>query len=330
MSALPATMTCVEISKPGGPEVLVPATRPVPLPKAGEILIKVAATAVNRPDIAQRAGLYPPPPGASDLPGLEAAGTVAALGGGVTGWAVGDAICALTPGGSYAEYCAVPAPQCLPLPKGFDMLRAAALPENYFTVWHNLFERGQLKAGQSVLIHGGASGIGTTAIQLAKAFGATVFTTVRTPEKARAVIELGADHAVIYKDNDWAAEVMKLSGGVDVVLDMVAGDYLPKNLALLKQDGRLVVIAVQGGATATISAGMVMVNRLTITGSTLRPQSVENKGRMARGLKEKVWPLLETGKVKPIIYKTFPLTDAAGAHAELERADHVGKVMMTV
>jgi NADPH2:quinone reductase len=302
----------------------------VPQPKAGEILIKVAATAVNRPDIAQRMGNYAPPPGASDLPGLEAAGTVAALGEGVTGWTVGDAICALTPGGSYAEYCIVPAPQCLPPPKGFDLLHAAALPENYFTVWHNLFERGQLKAGETVLIHGGASGIGTTAIQLAKSFGATVLTTVRTPEKAKAVKELGADHAIIYKDNDWAAEAKKLSGGVDVVLDMVAGDYLPKNLSLLKLDGRCVVIAVQGGAAATISAGIVMVNRLTITGSTLRPQSIESKGRMARGLKEKVWPLLESGKIKPIIYKTFPFRDAAGAHAELERADHVGKVMMTV
>ncbi|MDB5487847.1 MAG: oxidoreductase, zinc-binding dehydrogenase family [Reyranella sp.] len=330
MSALPATMTCIEITKFGGPEVLVPTTRPLPQPKAGEILIKVAATAVNRPDIAQRMGNYAPPPGASDLPGLEAAGTVAALGEGVSGWTVGDAICALTPGGSYAEYCTVPAPQCLPPPKGFDLLHAAALPENYFTVWHNLFERGQLKAGETVLIHGGASGIGTTAIQLAKSFGATVLTTVRTPEKARAVMELGADHAIIYKDNDWAAEAKKLSGGVDVVLDMVAGDYLPKNLSLLKLDGRCVVIAVQGGATATISAGIVMVNRLTITGSTLRPQSIESKGRMARGLKEKVWPLLEAGKIKPIIYKTFPFRDAAGAHAELERADHVGKVMMTV
>ena len=330
MSALPATMTCVEIKKPGGPEALVPTTRQVPQPKAGEILIKVAAAGVNRPDIAQRAGLYPPPSGASDLPGLEAAGTVAALGTGVAGWTIGDAVCALTPGGAYAEYCTVPAPQCLPPPKGFDMLRAAALPENYFTVWHNLFERGQLKSGESVLIHGGASGIGTTAIQLAKAFGATVFTTVRTEEKAKAVRALGADHAVLYKDNDWAAEVKKLSGGIDVVLDMVAGDYLPRNLLLLKQDGRCVVIAVQLGATATISAGLVMVNRLVLTGSTLRPQSVESKGRMARGLKEKVWPLLEAGTVKPIIYKTFPLRDAAGAHAELERADHVGKVMLTV
>jgi NADPH2:quinone reductase len=330
MSALPATMSCVEIKQPGGPEALVPATRPVPQPMAGEILIKVAAAGVNRPDIAQRAGHYPPPPGASDLPGLEAAGTVAALGVGVTGWKVGDAICALTPGGAYAEYCTAPAPQCLTVPKGFDMLRAAALPENYFTVWHNLFERGALKSGESALIHGGASGIGTTAIQLAKAFGATVFTTVRNDGKAKAVRALGADHAILYKDNDWAAEVQKLGGGVDVVLDMVAGDYLPKNLQLLKQDGRCVVIAVQLGAMATISAAVVMMNRLTLTGSTLRPQSVENKGRMARGLEDKVWPLLETGKVKPIIYKTFPLKDAAGAHAELERADHVGKIMLTV
>jgi NADPH2:quinone reductase len=330
MSALPATMMCVEIRTPGGPEALVPAQRPVPQPRHGELLIKVAASGVNRPDLAQRAGSYPPPPGASDLPGLEAAGTVAAVGPGVSGWSVGDALCALTPGGSYAEYCTVPAPQCLPPPRGFDMLHAAALPENYFTVWHNLFERGRLGPGESVLIHGGASGIGTTAIQLAKAFGATVFTTVRNAQKAEAVVRLGADHAVIYKDNDWAAEVKKLSGGVDVVLDMVAGDYLPKNLQLLKQDGRCVVIALQGGATATISAGLVMVNRLTLTGSTLRPQSVENKGRMARGLQEKVWPLLESGKVRPILYKTFPLKEAAAAHAELERADHVGKVMLTV
>lgn len=330
MSALPATMMCVEIKTPGGPEALVPTQRPVPQPKPGELLIKVAASGVNRPDLAQRAGAYPPPPGASDLPGLEAAGTVAAVGAGVSGWSVGDALCALTPGGSYAEYCTAPAPQCLPLPKGFDMLHAAALPENYFTVWHNLFERGRLAQGEAVLIHGGASGIGTTAIQLAKAFGATVFTTVRNREKAEAVTKLGADHAVIYKDNDWAAEVKKLSGGVDVVLDMVAGDYLPKNLQLLKQDGRCVVIALQGGATATISAGIVMVNRLTLTGSTLRPQSIANKGRMAQGLKEKVWPLLESGKIRPILYKTFPLKEAAAAHAELEHANHVGKVMLTV
>jgi NADPH:quinone reductase len=330
MSTLPATMTCVEITKPGGPEALVPTTRPIPQPKDGEILIKVAAAGVNHRDIYQRTGHHPPPPDASDLPGLEAAGTVAALGAGVTGWKAGDEICALTPGGGYAEYCIVPAPQCLPVPKGFDMLRAAALPENYFTVWHNVFERGGLKAGESVLIHGGASGIGTTAIQLAKAFGATVFTTVRNEGKAKAVRALGADHAIIYKDNDWAAEVKALSGGIDVVLDMVAGDHLPKNLQLLKQDGRCVVIAGRLDAMAMISAGVLTLNCLTLIGSTLRPQSVANKGRMARGLKEKIWPLLEAGKVKPIIYKTFPLREASAAHAEMERSEHVGKVMLTV
>ena len=231
MSALPATMTCVEIKKPGGPEALVPTTRPVPQLKDGELLIKVAATGVNRPDIAQRAGLYPPPPGASDLPGLEAAGTVAALGAGVSGWKVGDAVCALTPGGSYAEYCTVPAPQCLPPPKGFDMLRAAALPENYFTVWHNLFERGQLKAGESVLIHGGASGIGTTAIQLAKAFGATVLTTVRTEAEGQGGARSSAPTTPSStRTTTGRPRRRSSSGGVDVVLDMVAGDYLPKNL----------------------------------------------------------------------------------------------------
>ncbi len=330
MTTLPASMTCIEISQYGGPEVLKPATRPVPKPEAGEVLIKVAAAGVNRPDIAQRQGFYAPPPGASDLPGLECAGTVVALGEGTTGWSVGDAVCALAPGGAYAEYCRVPAPQCLPVPKGFDMLRAAAVPETYFTVWHNLFERGLLTAGESVLIHGGASGIGTTAIQLAKLFGATVYTTVRNAEKAAAVRQLGADHAILYKDNDWAAEVKKLSGGVDVVLDMVAGDYIPKNIGLLNRNGRLVIIALLGGATATINAGQIMVNWLTVTGSTMRPQSVAAKGRMAKGLREKVWPLLENGTCAPVIFKTFPLREAAAAHAELERAEHVGKVMLTL
>ncbi len=332
MSALPTTMTCIEISQPGVPEVLKPATRPLPAPQEGEVLIKVAAAGVNRPDLAQRAGVYPPPPGASDLPGLECAGTIAALGAGVSDWKVGDAVCALTPGGAYAEYCRVPAPQCLPVPQGLDMIQAAALPETYFTVWHNLFERGRLAAGESVLIHGGASGIGTTAILLARALGSTVFTTVRNADKAAAVKKLGAHYAILYKDNDWAAEVKRLSDGqgVDVVLDMVAGDYIPKNLQLLKPEGRLVIIAVQGGATASINAAYVMMNRLTVTGSTMRPQSVANKGRMAAGLRQKVWPLLEKGVIKPVIFKTFPLANAAAAHAELERADHVGKIMLTV
>src|SRR6267378_2298943 len=268
MSALPATMTCVEIKKPGGPEALVPTTRPVPQPKDGEILIKVAAVGVNRPDIAQRAGLYPPPPGASDLPGLEAAGTVAALGAGVTGWQVGDALCALTPGGAYAEYCTAPAPQCLPLPKGFDMLRAAALPENYFTVWHNLFERGALKTGEIVLIHGGSSGIGTTAIQLAKAFGARIFTTAGSREKCQACEKLGADIAIEYKREDFAEVIRgKTAGrGVDVILDMVGGDYFQRNINSLAMDGRLVSIAYLRGARVEVNFMPVMRNRLTITG----------------------------------------------------------------
>jgi len=330
MSPLPQTMNCVEISTPGGPEVLKPATRPTPVPSDGEVLIKVAASGVNRPDIAQRAGLYPPPPGASDLPGLECAGTIAAIGAGVSGWSIGDPVCALTPGGAYAEYVRVPAPQCLPPPQGFDMLHAAALPETYFTVWHNVFERGQLKSGESILIHGGASGIGTTAIQLAKAFGCTVVTTVRNAEKAKAVTALGADHAILYKDNDWAAEAKAKVKGVDVVLDMVGGDYLGKDIELLKPDGRLVIIATQIGAMSTINAALLMMKRLTVTGSTLRPQSIEAKGRMAAGLRDKAWPLLASGRIKPVIHKTFPLAQAAAAHAELERADHVGKVMLTI
>lgn len=328
--SLPQTMNCVEISTPGGPEVLKPATRPTPVPTDGEVLIRVAAAGVNRPDIAQRAGLYPPPPGASDLPGLECSGTIAAIGAGVSGWTIGDAVCALTPGGGYAEYVRVPALQCLPPPNGFDMLHAAALPETYFTVWHNVFERGQLKAGESILIHGGASGIGTTAIQLAKALGCTVVTTVRNAEKAEAVKSLGADHAILYKDNDWLAEAKAAVKGVDVVLDMVGGDYIGKDIELLKPDGRLVIIATQIGAMSTINGAMLMMKRLTVTGSTLRPQSVEAKGRMAAGLRERAWPLLASGKIKPVIHKTFPLAQAAQAHAELERADHVGKIMLTV
>ena len=255
MSTLPATMTCVEIKTPGGPEALVPATRPVPRPGEGELLIKVAATGVNRPDIAQRAGLYPPPPGASDLPGLEAAGTVAAIGPGVTGWKIGDAVCALTPGGSYAEYCTVPAPQCLPPPKGYDMLQAAALPENYFTVWHNLFERGQLKAGETALIHGGASGIGTTAIQLAHTFQVRVLATAGSTQKCEACMTLGADLAINYKKEDFVAVVKEATQGrgVDVILDMVGGDYFPRNIEALAVEGRLVQIATQGGAKARLT-----------------------------------------------------------------------------
>jgi len=327
---LPATMTAIAIPTPGGPEALVPETRPVPAPRKGEILVRVAAAGVNRPDVMQRKGYYPPPPGAPDIPGLEIAGEVVAAGEGVTRWSLGDKVCALVSGGGYAEYCLAEEGSALPVPAGLSMREAAALPETFFTVWTNVFDLAGLQAGESFLVHGGTSGIGTTAIQLAKAFGAAVLTTVRNEAKAKAVRALGADHAILYKDNDWAAEAKKLSGGVDVVLDMVAGDYLPKNLGLLKDDGRCVVIAIQGGATATVSAGLVMMKRLTLTGSTLRPQSVAAKGRMAQGLRDRVWPLLEDGKIKPIIYKTLPLTEAAAAHAELERADHVGKVMLTI
>ena len=333
MSALPATMMCVEIKQPGGPEALVPATRPVPQPKAGEVLLKVAAVGVNRPDLAQRAGTYPPPPGASDLPGLEAAGTVAALGDGVTGMTVGDAVCALTPGGSYAEYCTVPAPQCLPLPKGFDMLHAAALPENYFTVWHNLFERGQLKAGESVLIHGGASGIGTTAIQLAKALGAhQVFATAGSRDKCHACEKLGATRGIDYKHEDFVKIVKDMTGGrgVDVILDMVGGDYIQRNISALALEGRIVYIAFLRGAQAEVNFTPLMLKRGTITGSTLRARTVEQKGAIAAPLKRVVWPLLDQGKVKPVIHRTFPLADASEAHRLMESSAHIGKIVLEV
>jgi len=325
-------MRCIEIAAPGGPEQLTLVERPSPHPGVGEVCIAVRAAGVNRPDILQRYGKYPPPAGASDLPGLEVAGVVAAVGAGVTRWRAGDEVCALVSGGGYAELCVAPEGQCLPLPGGCTPHESAALPETAFTVWTNVFERGRLSPGEWMLVHGGTSGIGTMAIQLATARGARVVATAGSDAKCDACLTLGALAAWNYRTTDWGQAIREMTHGrgVDVVLDMVAGDYLPKNLSLLKLDGRCVVIAVQGGATATISAGFLMVNRLTLTGSTLRPQSVESKGRMARGLKEKVWPLLEAGSIKPIIYKTFPLRDAAGAHAELERADHVGKVMMTV
>ncbi len=332
MTALPATMTAIEITEPGGPEVLKPADRPVPVPGAGEILIKVAAAGVNRPDLAQRAGTYPAPPGASDLPGLEVAGTVVALGDNVDQWSVGDAVCALTAGGGYAEYCIAPASNALPVPDGFSMIQAAALPETYFTVWHNLFGRGRLAKGESVLIHGGASGIGTTAIQLAREWGARVFTTVGTADKAAAVEKLGAERAINYREEDFV-EILKDQlgdAGVDVILDMVCGDYVPRNLKVLGFEGRLVIIALLGGATAEVHFAHLMRKRQTITGSTLRPQSVEAKARIAAGLRENVLPMLNAGAVGPIIQESFALTDAAAAHAALEAGDHVGKFMLTV
>ncbi len=325
-------MTVVEISAHGGPEVLVPAQRPVPRPGHGEILIKVAAAGVNRPDLMQRAGAYPPPPGASDLPGLEVAGEVAALGAGVASPKVGDRVCALTPGGGYGEYCLTHGDHALPWPDGFDAVSAAALPETFFTVWTNLFERAALAAGESVLIHGGASGIGTAAIQLAHAFGARVFATAGSAEKCAACEKLGAERAINYRDEDFVAVVAAATAGrgVDVILDMVAGHYVPRDLEALADDGRLVIIALQGGPKAEVDLFTIMRKRLWLSGSTLRPRSVEEKARMAEGLREKVWPLLSAGRVRPVIQATFPLAEAAKGHAVLEAGDHIGKVVLTV
>jgi NADPH:quinone reductase len=332
MTTLPTTMTAIEITTPGGPEVLQPTTRPMPIPAMGEVLIAVEAAGVNRPDLYQRAGDYPPPPGASDLPGLEIAGRIAALGLGVHRLAVGEAVCALVSGGGYASYCVAPAPQVLPVPKGLTMVEAAALPETFFTVWTNLFERGNLRPGESVLIHGGSSGIGTTAIQLAKAFGARIFTTAGSLDKCRACEALGADVAIEYKREDFAEVIReKTTGrGVDVILDMVGGDYFQRNINSLAMEGRLVNIAYQRGARVEVNFTPVMRNRLTITGSTLRPRTVEQKGAIAAALREKVWPLIERGTVRPQIFRTFPLVEAAEAHRLLENSDHIGKVVLTV
>jgi NADPH2:quinone reductase len=329
---LPETMTCIEISTPGGPEVLKPVIRPLPVPKPGEVLIKVAAAGINRPDVLQRAGAYPAPPGASDLPGLEVAGTIAALGEGVTSPALGTEICALAPGGGYAEYCTVDARHCLPLPKGYDMIRAAALPETFFTVWHNVVERGQLKAGEKFLVHGGAGGIGTTAIQLAKALGAQVFATANGAAKCQACRDLGADIAIDYATADFV-EVIKeqtRGKGVDVILDMVGGDYLSRNIKSLAADGRMVSIAFLRGSSAELNLMPVMLKRLTLTGSTLRPQSNDAKARMAKGLAETVWPLLDQGTIAPLIHAVFPLEQAAKAHALMESNAHVGKIVLQV
>lgn len=330
--SIPETMTAVEIPTPGGPEALVPCTRPVPTPAAGEILIRIRAAGVNRPDAIQRSGAYPPPPGASDLPGLEAAGEVAAVGAGVSRWAVGDEVCALLPGGGYAEYATCPADHALPIPAGLSMVEAAALPENYFTVWTNVFERGRLQAGETFLVHGGSSGIGSTAIQLASHFGARVMTTVGNEEKAEFCRALGAETAVNYRDEDFVEAAKAFTGGkgLDVVLDMVGGDYIPRNVKALGLEGRLVFIAFLGGPKAELGFNLVMVKRLTITGSTLRPQSVGSKARIAKALEKEVWPLISAGKIGPKIYRTFPLTEAAAAHALMESSAHMGKIMLEV
>jgi putative PIG3 family NAD(P)H quinone oxidoreductase len=325
-------MRAIEISKPGGPDVLRLVDRPVPEPAGGEVLVRVAAAGVNRPDLLQRAGRYPPPPGASDLPGLEVSGIVEGTGEGVTAFRPGDPVTALVAGGGYAEYATVPAPQCLPVPRGLDLIRAAAIPETFFTVWTNVFERGRLRPGETLLVHGGASGIGTAAIQLARAFGARVLATAGTAGKCRACERLGALRAIDYREEDFVAVVKDLTGGrgVDVILDMVGGDYVPRNLESLAEDGRLVQIALLHGATAAIDLRPVMQRRLTITGSTLRPRTVAQKGALAAALREHVWPLFENGTVAPVIHATFPLERAADAHRALEEGRHIGKIVLIV
>jgi NADPH2:quinone reductase len=328
-------MRVVEIAGPGGPDVLRVVERPAPEPGAGEVLIRVAAAGVNRPDIIQRLGKYPPPPGASDIPGLEVAGTVVAVGRPIDAplrWKPGDRVMALLAGGGYAELAVAPAAQCLPVPDGLSFVEAAAIPETYFTVWSNLFDRARLEPGESLLVHGGASGIGTTAIQMAHAFGARVFTTARTPERCAMCERLGAGKAIDYEKEDFVEVVRALTGGrgVDVVLDMVGGDYVPRNLELLAEDGRLVLIALLRGSRAEIDLGRVMRRRLTITGSTLRPRPVEVKGRIAEALERHVLPLVATRRIGPIIHATFPLDRAVDAHRALEAGGHFGKIVLIV
>jgi NADPH:quinone reductase len=327
-------MTAIEIERPGGPEVLRPVSRPVPRPAEGEVLVRVAAAGVNRPDLMQRQGKYPPPPGASDIPGLEIAGTIVALGPSVdrSGLEIGRQICALVAGGGYAEYCAAPAPQCLPVPDGLSLVEAAAVPETYFTVWTNVFERGALKPGEWLLVHGGTSGIGTTAIQLGRAFGANVIATAGNERKGDACLALGARASVNYRVYDFveAVDLTTEGRGVDVILDIVGGEYLERNLKALAVDGRLVQIGLMSGAKAQVNLVPVLQRRLTITGSTLRPRTVEEKGAIARALETHVWPLLSARTVKPIIHATFPLARAADAHRALEQGDHIGKMVLTM
>jgi NADPH2:quinone reductase len=332
MANLPATMTAIAIRAPGPPDVLVPEQRPLPRPGKGDVLIRVAAAGVNRPDVMQRKGLYPPPPGAPDIPGLELAGEVVALGDGVTRWKQGDHVTALVAGGGYATYCVAHESNALPIPKGLSEVEAAAIPETFFTVWSNLFERGGLKSGETALIHGGTSGIGTTAIQLAKAFGARVITTAGSDEKCEAARSLGADVAVNYKTQDFVAMTKEATGGkgANVILDMVGGDYIERNFEAAAVDGRIVQIAFQGTSKATVDFRRLMLKRLTHTGSTLRARPVHEKAAIARAVEAQVWPLLAEGKVKPVIFRTFPLEQAAAAHALMESSTHIGKIVLTV
>ncbi|WP_372603671.1 NAD(P)H-quinone oxidoreductase [Actibacterium sp.] len=326
---MPDMMRAVEISQPGGPEVLTLTSRPVPVARPGEVVLKLAYAGVNRPDALQRAGSYAPPPTASDLPGLEGAGEVVALGEGVSGLSLGDQVCALLPGGGYAEYVTTPAAHCLPVPKGMDLKQAACLPETFFTVWSNVFMRGGLTAGERFLVHGGSSGIGTTAIQLANAFGARVFTTAGSRDKCQVCRDLGAERAINYRDEDFV-EVLRAEGGADLILDMVGGSYIARNIKALADDGRMVHIAFLSGPKAEINFAQIMARRLTITGSTLRPQSDLAKARIADQLREKVWPLLDAGKIHPVIDSEYPLADAAAAHARMETSQHIGKIVLKI
>ena len=332
MDKLPAQMTAIAISKPGGPEVLLPETRPVPVPGNGELLVKVAAAGVNRPDVAQRSGSYPPPPGASDLPGLEIAGEVVAVGPGTHRHKVGDKVMSLVAGGGYAEYCIAPDAHAITVPDSLSMTEAGALPETLMTVWHNVFERGGLKSGETLLIHGGSSGIGTMAIQLAKNFGARVIVTVGSRDKAEACLKLGADHAIDYKTEDFVAATRELTNGagVDVILDMVGGGYIEKNYDAAAIDGRIVQIAFLGGPKATVNFTKLMTKRLTHTGSTLRPRSAEDKAAMVSAIEARVLPLIRAGKVKPLMDSRFPLREAAAAHRRMKTSQHVGKIVLTV
>jgi NADPH2:quinone reductase len=332
MSSLPSRMTVIAIRAPGGPEMLVPEERPLPQPGAGEVLVKVTAAGVNRPDVMQRQGLYPPPPGASDIPGLEIAGEVVAQGSGATRFKTGDKVTALVAGGGYAEYCPVHETNALPAPPTLSLIEAAAIPETFFTVWHNVFERGRLKSGETLLVHGGTSGIGTTAIQLAKALGARVITTAGSAEKCDACRKLGADVAVNYRSEDFVAATKAATGGkgADVILDMVGGDYIERNYEAAGVEGRIVQIAFQGSPKANVNFLRIMLKRLTHTGSTLRARPVADKAAMARAIEANVWPLIAAGKVKPVIYRTFPLREASAAHALMETSTHIGKIALTV
>lgn len=325
-------MRAIEITQPGKPDVLQPCERPMPVPKAGEVMIRVLAAGVNRPDVFQRLGQYPVPPGASDLPGLEVAGELVDGDFGDSGFRKGDLVCALVQGGGYAEYCAAPVAQCLPIPDGLSPLEAASLPENYFTVWSNVFMRAALADGESLLVQGGSSGIGVTAIQIAAALGHRVFATAGSPDKCRACEDLGAERAINYRTDDFKDVVKALTDGkgVDVILDMVGGDYLPREIDCLADDGRIALIALLGGAKAEIDLGQVLRRRLSVTGSTLRPRPVAYKAAIARQLREQVWPLFGAGKIKPVIYKIFPLEQAADAHTLMESSEHIGKIMLNV